>query len=61
MSLRILTGRAGSGKTHMLMSEAAAKAKAAPIGKPLWLFTPDQATFVTERELLQKFELPLVE
>jgi len=49
--LRILLGRAGSGKTHTILREIAATVKADPLGAPIVLIVPDQVTFYMEKEL----------
>lgn len=51
MSLRLILGRAGSGKTHYCLSEIRQRLMEAPEGHPLILLLPEHATFQTEREL----------
>lgn len=51
--LRLIIGRAGSGKTHTCLTEIAAELSKAPLGPPLILVVPDQATFQMERALVQ--------
>ncbi|WP_127508172.1 helicase-exonuclease AddAB subunit AddB [Paenibacillus humicus] len=52
MGLRIITGRAGTGKTSACLDEIRALLAADPGGPPLILLTPEQATFQTEYALL---------
>jgi len=53
--LRLLLGRAGTGKTETCLREAlAALAQAGPDGPPLVLLGPEQATYQLERALLQR-------
>lgn len=54
MSLRLLLGRAGTGKTHRCLGEICAAAQEDPWGPPLLLIAPDQATFAMERELAHR-------
>lgn len=51
MSLRLILGRAGSGKTHTCLSEIRERLLQAPEGSPLILILPEHATFEAEREL----------
>ncbi|MCL6447531.1 MAG: helicase-exonuclease AddAB subunit AddB [Armatimonadetes bacterium] len=51
MGLRLLLGRAGTGKTHRCLEEIAAELQREPLGPPLLLIAPAQATFNMEREL----------
>src|SRR4051812_8271290 len=48
----LLTGPAGSGKTHRCLAEIAERLRAAPDGPPLLLLAPRQATYQLERQLL---------
>jgi ATP-dependent helicase/nuclease subunit B len=52
MSLCLILGRAGSGKTEQCMEEAAAAFAAEPQGQYL-LITPEQATFTSEKRILK--------
>ncbi len=56
MALRIVAGRAGSGKTSLCLSEIAAECRREPEGPPLLLITPEQATYETERALVERCE-----
>lgn len=51
--LRFILGRAGSGKTHTCLTEIVSHLRKAPLGPPLILLVPDQATFQMERALTQ--------
>ncbi|MFC5703670.1 helicase-exonuclease AddAB subunit AddB [Cohnella faecalis] len=48
MSLRLVTGRSGSGKTRFILDEIRAKLAEDPQGSPLVLLVPEQATFQAE-------------
>lgn len=48
MSLRLITGRSGSGKTRLMLDEIRAKLAEDPLGAPLILIVPEQATFQAE-------------
>ncbi|WP_168119307.1 helicase-exonuclease AddAB subunit AddB [Paenibacillus sp. HB172176] len=52
MGLRFILGRSGTGKTGRCLSEIREQLGAAPIGPPLIMLVPEQATFQTEYELL---------
>lgn len=54
MSLRLILGRAGSGKSAFIENEIAAEVAADPLGAPLWVLVPEQATFQVERALCDK-------
>ncbi len=51
MSLRLILGRAGSGKSTRIYEEISALVAAEPSGSPLWLLVPEQATSQAERSL----------
>ena len=51
MKLRVVMGRAGSGKTHLCLEEIRRKLLAQPEGAPLVLLLPEHATYQVEREL----------
>ncbi|WP_256760181.1 helicase-exonuclease AddAB subunit AddB [Cohnella sp. WQ 127256] len=48
MSLRLITGRSGSGKTRLCLDEIRDKLQQEPLGAPLMLLVPEQATFQME-------------
>ena len=54
MPLKLILGRAGSGKTEACVREISARLNADP-DKQYILLTPEQATFVTEKRLLAAF------
>lgn len=51
MSLRLIIGRAGTGKTRTCLDEITSQMKENPLGPPLIFIAPAQATFNMEREL----------
>lgn len=51
MGLRLILGRAGSGKSHLCLKEIADELKACPRGSPLIYIVPEQATFQAEYAL----------
>ena len=48
MSLRIVTGRTGSGKTKFMQQEIIETLQSAPIGDPIFYIVPDQMSFSSE-------------
>lgn len=48
MSLRLVTGRSGSGKTRFCLDEIRSRLRDNPLGAPLILIVPEQATFQAE-------------
>lgn len=48
MSLRLITGRSGSGKTRFCLDEIRSRLQQDPQGTPLILLVPEQATFQAE-------------
>ncbi len=53
MTVRFILGRAGSGKTRFCLKSIINEEKDAPLGPPLILLVPEQATFLMEKELLK--------
>lgn len=53
MSLRLILGRAGSGKSTQIYGEISALVTTEPSGPPLWLLVPEQATSQAERSLTE--------
>lgn len=53
MTLRLIIGRAGSGKTRRCLDEISRQLDQSPAGPPLILLVPEQATFQMERALVQ--------
>ncbi|MCG8402361.1 MAG: helicase-exonuclease AddAB subunit AddB, partial [Firmicutes bacterium] len=51
MFLNIITGRAGTGKTTRCLREIRQELERKPLGDPLILLVPEQASFQTERAL----------
>ena len=51
MKLRLIEGGAGSGKSRLCLAEIAEELKSRPLGAPLLLIVPEQATFQAERAL----------
>ena len=51
MKLRLIIGRAGSGKTHYCLEEMGKMLKVAPEGNSLVMILPEHATFKVEHEL----------
>ncbi|KUP07740.1 ATP-dependent helicase [Bacillus coahuilensis p1.1.43] len=57
MSLRLITGRAGSGKTATIIKEIKEKLKENPMGRPIIYLVPEQMTFLSEYALVQDEEI----
>lgn len=57
MSVRLMLGRAGSGKTSRCLEEVSERLRKAPDGAPLIMLVPDQMTFKTEYRLATEPEL----
>src|SRR3954447_20699453 len=51
MAVRLVIGRAGSGKTRRCFEGIVAALRADPLGPPVYWIVPKQATFMTERQL----------
>ncbi|MGI6035274.1 MAG: helicase-exonuclease AddAB subunit AddB [Limnochordia bacterium] len=60
MGLQLVLGRAGSGKTHLCLEQIVNSVEESPIGPPLILLVPEQATFQMERALLEALSAPAV-
>ncbi|QJD83656.1 helicase-exonuclease AddAB subunit AddB [Cohnella herbarum] len=58
MSLRLITGRSGSGKTQLILNEIRSKLQSDPLGTPLILLVPEQATFQMEYAMVTTPGLP---
>lgn len=52
--VRFLLGRAGSGKTYRCLQEICEATAAQPLGPPLILLVPEQATYQMDRALLEQ-------
>lgn len=57
MSLRVVSGRAGTGKTTFIHKEIVEDLKENPLGSPIFIIVPDQMTFSTEYELTNNYDL----
>lgn len=53
MSFRFIRGRAGSGKTSLILEEVRKELLENPNGHPIYLLAPDQMSFELEYELIQ--------
>ncbi|WP_246938671.1 helicase-exonuclease AddAB subunit AddB [Bacillus pinisoli] len=53
MTLQLILGRSGSGKTHRLLEEVRTELRSQPIGPPIVYLVPDQMTFQIEYDLIQ--------
>jgi len=52
MSVQFIVGRAGTGKTVRTLERIESACRDNPLGRPIWLIVPRQATFEYERALL---------
>ena len=57
MSLRIISGRAGTGKTTYIHCEMIEDLKTNPLGAPIFIIVPDQMSFSTEYDLTNKYDV----
>ncbi|KGR80578.1 helicase-exonuclease AddAB subunit AddB [Ureibacillus manganicus] len=57
MSLRVISGRAGAGKTSTIHKEIVKELKKDPLGAPIYIIVPDQMSFSTEYDLTNKYEI----
>jgi len=57
MAVKFILGVAGAGKTYTCLEQVRKELTEQPIGDPLILLTPEQASFQMEYELLQRDEL----
>ncbi|MEO4054232.1 helicase-exonuclease AddAB subunit AddB [Solibacillus sp. CAU 1738] len=55
MSLRIISGRAGTGKTTMIHQEIVQDLKDNPFGPQIFMIVPDQMSFKAEYDLTNKY------
>ncbi|WP_248926680.1 helicase-exonuclease AddAB subunit AddB [Paenibacillus hamazuiensis] len=53
MAIRFVIGRAGSGKTSFCLDEIRSRLMGEPVGSPLIMLVPEQATFQAEYELVR--------
>jgi ATP-dependent helicase/nuclease subunit B len=54
MSVRFILGRAGTGKTNMILNEIKEKLRTKPNGSPVIYLVPDQMTFLSEYNLVNE-------
>lgn len=52
MSLQLIIGRSGSGKSHRILDEITAQMREDPTGPPMILLAPEQGTFQIEQAVL---------
>ena len=57
-TVTIVTGPAGSGKTHRCITEICSALESDPAGPPLVFIAPKQATFQLERQILAARQIP---
>ncbi len=57
MTLRMITGRSGTGKTYTIEQEIAGDLRKDPIGRPIILIVPDQMSYSMEHSLAAEFGL----
>ncbi|WP_040287059.1 helicase-exonuclease AddAB subunit AddB [Sporosarcina koreensis] len=57
MTLRMITGRSGTGKTYTIEQEIAGALREDPLGAPIILIVPDQMSFSMEHSLSSRFGL----
>ena len=55
MTLRVISGRAGTGKTRLIHKEIVDDLTSNPLGPPIFILVPDQMTFSTEYELTNNY------
>lgn len=58
MSIRLITGRSGVGKTRQILTEIKEKCDEFPQGDPIFVIVPDQMSFHTEYQLLKLSKYP---
>nr|WP_106783804.1 helicase-exonuclease AddAB subunit AddB [Lysinibacillus timonensis] len=57
MSLRVISGRAGSGKSTFIQKEIVEELRRSPLGAPIYVIVPDQMSFSTEYELTNLYDI----
>lgn len=57
MSLRIISGRSGTGKSTYIHKEMIEKLKSDVLGHPIYFLVPDQMSFTTEYELTNTYNI----
>lgn len=58
MSLRMVIGRAGSGKTRRFQRRIVELLQRSPVGPPIYLIVPRQASFTAQRDIVCRSDLP---
>ncbi len=53
MPVQFILGRAGTGKTQHIINDLVRHSTAQPLGPPLYWLVPNQATFITQRRLME--------
>ena len=57
MTLRIVSGRAGTGKSAFIHREIVEQVSTDPLGHPIFIIVPDQMSYSTEYELTNRHGL----
>ncbi|MEK5230835.1 helicase-exonuclease AddAB subunit AddB [Lysinibacillus sp. FSL K6-0232] len=57
MTLRIVSGRSGTGKSAFIYKEIVEQLKTDPLGHPIFIIVPDQMSYSTEYELTNKHDV----
>lgn len=57
MSLRVISGRAGTGKTTLIHNEIVEELKEQPLGAPIYLIVPDQMSYQAEYMLTNHYDI----
>ncbi|MER1955737.1 MAG: helicase-exonuclease AddAB subunit AddB [Solibacillus sp.] len=57
MTLRVISGRAGTGKSTFIHEEIVEDLKTNLLGHPIFILVPDQMTFSTEYELTNNYDI----
>lgn len=57
MSLQFIIGRSGSGKSNLILDQVRTRLRQDPLGSPIIMLVPEQATFMIERALVQTLDI----
>ncbi|HWK21937.1 MAG TPA: helicase-exonuclease AddAB subunit AddB [Ureibacillus sp.] len=57
MSLRVISGRAGTGKSTLIHQEIVKEVKESPLGSPIYLIVPDQMSYQAEYILTNNYDI----
>ncbi|HWL13803.1 MAG TPA: helicase-exonuclease AddAB subunit AddB [Ureibacillus sp.] len=57
MSLRVISGRAGTGKSTLIHQEIVKELKERPLGAPIYLIVPDQMSYQAEYMLTNQYDI----